>query len=604
MASTSGRCRGGQEGERLTQSSTMLLTGSLGAVFIILALYADIFAFERRAYIVQWFAGWTVIALNYVVDAFFPDLLRGNRLVFLISTASFFYANFLLFYGNRSFLGIKNHKPLSIGASAVWLMGLFGLSHFFPEVALIAYVNAAIFFMTFHNGVEMIHLGRKQGGIVLFLGIVNIAWVLGAILFSYVLQVHHIVFYAVMHGMRFINAIGLIQMCFSNHKNKTERWLEYIQQLSEHDELTGLYNKSYFDAKVLEFDRAEDCLPVSLIIGDMNGLKFVNDVFGHQEGDNRIRKAAYLLKGTCRKEDIIARWGGDEFAILLLRTGRDEANAILGSIREACAAQRDADIPVSISMGLATKTGMETSLTDVLRASEKAMYETKLVEGKKARCAILKTIEARMAQMGYETKERTERLQSLAAEFARALGLPSDSRADLLTALKYLDIGKIGLPDEVVRREACLDEREWTVLKKHVEIGYRIVCALGERTPVADAVLCQHESWDGQGFPQGLKGEEIPLLARVITILRAYDGYSGQTPSAPDAAISGQTPSSPDAAIPGQTPPAPDMKFAALEALQLSADIRFDSDLLAQFASMMAEKTMTRLEAEKEVCVR
>lgn len=570
----------------------MLLTGSLGAVFIILALYADIFAFERRAYIVQWFAGWTVIALNYIMEAFFPDLLRGNMPVFLISTASFFYANFLIFYGNRSFLGIKTHKPLFIGASAAWLAGLIGFSRLFPPVALIAYVNAAIFFMALHNGVMMIRLGRKQGGIVLFLGIVNITWVLGAILFSYVFQVNQIMFYAVMHGMRFINAIGLIQMCFSNHKSKTDRWLLYIQHLSEHDELTGLYTKSYFDAKLMEIDRLDDCLPVSMIIGDMNGLKFVNDVFGHQEGDNRIRKAAHLLKETCRKEDVIARWGGDEFAILLLRTGRDEANAILKSIREACAARHDADIPVSISMGVATKTGMEISLSDVLRASEKAMYETKLVEGKKARCAILRDIEARMAQKGYETKERSERLQSLAAEFARALGLSADSRADLLTALKLCDIGKIGLPDEAVQREARLNERDWTVLKKHVEIGYRIVCALGERTPVADAVLCQHESWDGQGFPQGLKGEEIPLLARVIAILRAYDATLEPTSPAPDAAIPCQNPSAADAAFSGHTLSTPD------------AGIRFDPDLVAQFASMMAEKNMVLPEAEKEVCMR
>ena len=104
----------GRERERLTQSSTMLLTGALGAVFIILTLYADIFAFERKAYVIQWFAGWMIIAFNYVLDAFFPDLLRGNRLMFLFSAASYFFANFLIFYGNCSFLDIKIHKPFFI----------------------------------------------------------------------------------------------------------------------------------------------------------------------------------------------------------------------------------------------------------------------------------------------------------------------------------------------------------------------------------------------------------------------------------------------------------------------------------------------------------
>ena len=476
----------------------------------------------------MWFAGWAVIALNYSVDAFFPDLLRGNRLVFLMSTGSYFFANLLIVCGIYRFLEIRINKPLWIGGSAAWLAGfvaisLAGLRSYYP---LIVYVDAALFVMAFQVGAIMIRAGKKQGGFALFLGILNIVWVFGAIGFSYVLKVDQIVFYVVMHGMRFVNAIGLIQMSFSSQKSKIQRGLAHIQHLSEHDELTGLYNKSYFDAKVREFDQADDGLPISLLYGDMNGLKFVNDVFGHQEGDQWIKKAALLLAQTCRREDIIARWGGDEFAVIFLRMDRDKASTILDRILEACAAQRDGEIPVSISMGLATKADRETSLNDVLRASEKAMYEMKLVEGKKAKSAIIRTIEARMVQKGYETKEHLERRQALAAEFARTLGLAADSQADLLMAVKYCDIGKIGLPEDAVSQEACLEEREWTVLKKHVEIGYRILCALGERSPVADAVLCQHEWWNGQGFPQGLKGEEIPVLSRILSIVCCFDEAS------------------------------------------------------------------------------
>jgi diguanylate cyclase (GGDEF)-like protein len=560
--------------------STMLLIASLGAVFIILTLYVNIFLSERRAYLALWFVGWAVIALNYGVDAFAPALLRGNRLVFLASTASYTLANFMIVCGIYSFLEIKIAKPLWMGGAAAWLAGFVILSGFWPDLALIAYANAAIFVLTFQVGVVMIRSGRKQGRLAFFLGMVNIAWVLGAIVFSYVLRIDQILFYVVMHGMRFVNAIGLIQMSFRSQKSKIQHGLQYIQHLSECDELTGLYNKRYFDAKVLEFDRADDCLPVTLLVGDMNGLKFVNDVFGHQEGDNWIKKAALLLQQTCRKQDIVARWGGDEFAVIFLRTGREEASAILGRILEACAAQRDGEIPVSISMGLATKADMRTSLGGVLQAAEKAMYEMKLVEGKKARSAIIRTIEARMVQKGYETGEHLMGLERLAAAFARALGLPPDGQADLLMAAKYCDIGKIGLPDEAVRREARLDEREWTVLKKHVEIGYRIVCALSDRAPVADAVLFQHESWDGQGFPQGLKGEEIPPLARAVAILRAFDAMTSPAAAGEDATA------------------------AALETLRRSAGTRFDPDLAAQFARMMTEKAMTWAEAEKEVCVR
>ena len=564
------------------QPSTMLLTGSIGAVFILLALYADIFAFERKAYLVLWFVGWTVIALNYVMDAFFPALLRGNRLVFMISTGSFFYANFLIFYGNYRFLGIKFNQPLFIGGSAAWLAGFFALSWIWSDLALITYANAAIFYMTLRTGIALIRISKGQRGLAFFLGIINIAWVFGAILFSYVLKINQIVFYIIMQAMRFIDAIGLIQMCFSMQKGRIEHGLQYIQHLSEHDELTGLKNKSYYDAKIRELDQDANNLPISLIVGDMNGLKFINDVFGHREGDNWIKKGALLLKETCRKDDVIARWGGDEFAVILLRTARDEAAAILLRIREACAAERDAEIPVSISLGLATKTGMEESLNDVLQAAEKSMYERKLVEGRKARVAIIRTIEARMVQKGYETQEHLEALQNLAAAFARALNLPADSQADLQMAVKYRDIGKIALPEELVRREEGLEAHEWVALKKHVEIGYRIVSALSERSTVADAVLNQHECWNGQGFPQGLKGEEIPFMARILAILRAFDALTGRRPAA-----AGE-----------------EATLLALDTLRQSAGVMFDPYLTAQFIGMMEGATMPGIELEQDLCLR
>ncbi len=530
-----------------------------------LATYINIFLTERRTYLALWFAGWAVIALNYALDAFFPELLRGSRLIFLFSTASYFYANLLITLGIYSFLEIRVRKRFWVGGSAAWLMGFATLALFNVwGYALIVYVDLALYLMAFRVGQLMIEVGRKQRGPALFLGVLNIAWVFCAIAFSHLFRVDQIFVYVVMHGMRFINAIGLIQMSFSEQKSKIQSGLARIKRLSEHDELTGLYSKSYFDAKIREFDQAEDCLPISLLYGDMNGLKFVNDAFGHQEGDLWIRKAARMLEENCRKDDIISRWGGDEFAVILPRTEYERASAVLRRILEARAAQRDG-IPVSISMGLATKTNMETSLNEVLLTAEKAMYEMKLVEGKAARAAIIQTIEVRMWEKGDETKEQLERLRFLAAEFASYLGHASESRADLSMAVKYMYIGKVALPDEVVKEDEVRDEREWTALKKHVEIGYRILGALGERSAVADAVLCQHEWWNGQGFPRALKGEEIPVLARILAIVRSYDEdcYPRMSSGRGDAA-------------------------KALEKLCQGAGVRFDPELASRFVGMMA----------------
>ena len=506
------------------QASSMLLVASLGAAFVLLMLYLYIFLSERKLFLGLWLIGWAIIALNYGLDAFFPDVLRQNRTVLLLSLGSYFYANLVIAWGTLRFLKAKAGMPAILGLGIVWLLFfvLFSALHW-PAVQMIEYTSLTVFALAAWVGAAMIGAAQRYGNLARFLGLLNIAWICNTILFSYILREPKMAPYAISQVILLLNAIGLVQLFFKEQKDEINRGLAHITNLTLHDELTGLYSKAYFDKKIQEMENKGDGLPISLIVGDMNGLKFVNDIFGHQEGDNWLKRMALIIKEACRPDDIIARWGGDEFAVILPQTDRDTALDIRQKIMDACKSIQEADILFSISLGAATKADGEADLFQVLKEAEEQMYKTKLVEGKKVRWDIAETLGKLLQNKVYETREHIARLEHLAREFGQALNLSKAKLNDLVLAVRLHDVGKIGIPQHIVQKRAQLDEAEWIMMKKHVEIGYRIARASGRYAHLADIILCHHEWWNGQGYPQGLKEEEIPLLSRIISILDAFD---------------------------------------------------------------------------------
>lgn len=297
---------------------------------------------------------------------------------------------------------------------------------------------------------------------------------------------------------------------------------ERIIYLSFHDNLTGLYNRAYFEEEIKRLNRQRQ-LPLSFIIADINNLKLVNDAFGHLEGDRLIAKVAEVLRTFCREEDAISRWGGDEFTILLPKTKKKDIEEIANRIKNITVATNKQEIPLSISIGHATKEKANQDFQDVIKEAEDNMYRHKLIERKSIYSSITSSLERTLYEKSLETREHAERLKKLSQEIGKSLHLP-DNIIDELSLLSTLhDIGKIAISEEILTNGRKLTAKEWVLIKKHPEIGYNICESNPQLVHIAEGVLGHHEWWNGKGYPQGLNGDNIPLTSRIISVVDAYD---------------------------------------------------------------------------------
>ncbi len=311
-------------------------------------------------------------------------------------------------------------------------------------------------------------------------------------------------------------------------KKRKEREIVY---LTEHNSLTGLYNRRFFDDQLKKLDTPEN-MPLSVVVGDINGLKMINDALGHEAGDKMIIEISQILKSCIRKGDVLARTGGDEFSILLPRTTSEQSFGLIKRIHAKCREHKsNSDVYyLSISMGFATKTNENELIGVKIKEAEDNMYKHKLLEHKSLHSSVISSIKTTMMEKDFQTEEHAERLVLLSSALGKALSLTTEQMDELELLSTLHDIGKIVVEDRILNKQSPLTNMEWEQMKKHPEVGYRIAMASPELISIADFILCHHERWDGSGYPQGLAGEDIPLLSRVLAVTDSYDAMTQNRP--------------------------------------------------------------------------
>ncbi len=340
---------------------------------------------------------------------------------------------------------------------------------------------------------------------------------------------------------------------------------ERIKHMTFHDRLTELYNRAYIEEEMKRID-TEEKLPISLIMGDLNNLKLINDTYGHEKGDELLVKTAEILRKCSRKEDIIARWGGDEFVIILPNTKLETSEKICNKIFDEIRKSYNESL-ISIALGSATKVDSDKDIFEVLNKAENRMYKNKISNRKSARSNVLSAFLNTLREKSYETEEHSSRMKRLCLKLGKKIGLSGSDldRLSLLTSLH--DIGKVTIPQELLNKVEKLTEEEWEKIKTHTKASYNILSSIDEFSDIAKPALHHHERWDGSGYPEGLSGEEIPILSRILTIVDAYD-----------VMISGR---------PYQKPVS---KEEALKEIKECAGTQFDPNIADEFLKMMVKQ--------------
>jgi len=353
---------------------------------------------------------------------------------------------------------------------------------------------------------------------------------------------------------------------FSDSIENKIYYLKDKDKLLYKDKLTGLYNKTFFEEELSRLDTKRQ-LPISLIMGDINGLKLINDAFGHSMGDRALKRAAEIMINSFRDEDIISRVGGDEFIILLPMTMEKTALEIIERVKKKCQSNPLDYIKINISFGVATKTSPDEDINKIYKKAEDRMYFNKLKESKEAKLSMINFLKNRLEKITYETKSHYDRLKILTVMMADALKLKETEKEELRLLCEFHDIGKIGISKSILQKQDKLNNEEWEDVKRHSEIGYYIAKEIKDASSIDELILMHHERWDGKGYPGLLKSDEIPLVARIFALADAYDVMVNDRPF--KSRIT---------------------KIAALEEIKVQSGRQFDPDLANIFIELMTEE--------------
>ncbi len=321
---------------------------------------------------------------------------------------------------------------------------------------------------------------------------------------------------------------------FGIYTDLTEQkeYKEKLDYISLHDRLTDTYNYNFFIEELKRYSKSRD-YPIGIFVVDIDGIQSINDIWGRETGDVLIVNLAQIIKNSFRTADIIARTGGDEFGVILPKTDELTIEEIIQRVEEKVAKfnQENADkgYILSISYGYAFAKE-EKDLIQIFKLAQESLRKQKLLRKKSSKSQTLNVLIAALGEKDDVTKGHTDRVAELCELVGKELKLAKDKMTNLMLLAEVHDLGKIGIPDRILMKPGKLDDEEWEMMKKHTEIGYRIAKNSPELETIAELILKHHERWDGKGYPLGLKGEEIPIECRILSVVDSFDAMTNQRP--------------------------------------------------------------------------
>lgn len=309
---------------------------------------------------------------------------------------------------------------------------------------------------------------------------------------------------------------------------KRREVLKNYEDLSYRDSLTGLYNRRYLDECFKKL-ATEAELPITIMVVDVNSLKLTNDAFGHALGDKLLKTVAEICKQVTRLGDVVCRSGGDEFVIILPNSDRLQAKAVMERIISKVNRTYVSSISVSLAIGFATMKSKNESLEKVYAKADHSMYQNKLKYGKEMK---RKAIEKLMQKLNHKSEGLLTHNQNVSLysyQFGKVLNMDEEKCDELREAGLLHDIGKVMLtPQALKKSEIISKDFKANAAMKHVEVGYQLLKEVDNYAHLAEAVLYHHECYDGSGYPTGLKGEEIPIESRILSITNFYEIMTGK----------------------------------------------------------------------------